>query len=87
MQAFLTSIALAISVSTSLMGAPAKAKKAPANQAAPKPVTPPVAEPEDVPITSTAWDDGPLQPDALATDPFQVCSQCLGDLFQRCFKA
>lgn len=60
--------ALSMSLGTSLAGAPAKAKKAAANQASPKPVPPPAAEPEDVPITSTAWDDGPLQADALETE-------------------
>jgi len=69
MQAFLTSISLAISVSTVLMGAPAKTRKSPARQDAPKPAPAAAAELEDVPVTSTAWDDGPLQSDALGTEP------------------
>jgi hypothetical protein len=63
-------LGLSASLGSSLQGAPAKGKKASTKQEAPKPVAPPPAsEPEDVPVTSTTWDDGPLQPDALATDP------------------
>lgn len=59
-------LGLSVSLGSSLLGAPAKGKKASTQQESSKPVA---AEPEDVPVTSTAWDDGPLQPDALAIDP------------------
>jgi len=69
MQAFLTPVALALSISVMAFGAPSKAKKTPPKQDPPAPVQAQAVEPEDVPVTSTAWDDGPIQPDALATAP------------------
>lgn len=49
--------------------------------------TEPEAEPEDVPVTSTAWDDGPFQTDVLETEPavsgsISIPGGSLPELFQ-----